>query len=358
MKDLKKDFPILNNYTYLNTASSGLISKPLFDWRRQQDLSLMEQSSIFRDQHKTHIECIRSSAARFFGASESEVALIPNFSFGFNTLLEGLPKNQKVLLLKMDYPSVTWPLENRDFDVCYAEIDENLEQNVEDAIAQHQPDIFAFSIVQYVSGIKMDLSFIKRLKAYHPELLIVADGTQFLGTSEFDFSESGMDVLGASTYKWMLSGYGNGLFFVKEEAQKRIFPKTIGFNSADAVFSKRDSFSFVKHFEPGHQDTLNYGSIEQSILYFEAIGMEVVSEKIKTLSEKARVAFTALGLLDSSVVNRKEHSNIFNIKGDEKLFQKLKENKIICSLRGDGIRVGFHFYNTEEDLEKLLSVLA
>lgn len=357
MTDFKKDFPILNHYTYLNTASSGLISNSLFEWRRQQDVRLMEESSLFRDQHKVHIEHIRHTVARFFGASEREVALIPNFSFGCNTLLEGLPKNQKVLLLKNDYPSVTWAFENRDFDVCYAEIDDHLEQNIEEAIARHQPTIFAFSVVQYVSGIKMDLSFIKRLKAYHPELLLVADGTQFLGTTEFNFSESGIDVLGASAYKWMLSGYGNGLFFIKEEAQKKIFPKTIGFNSADAVFSKRESFQFVKHFEPGHQDTLNYGSIEQSILYFETLGMKVLSERIKNLSEKAKTQFTALNLLGASVVNRKEHSSIFNIKGDEKLFQKLKENNIISSLRGDGIRVGFHFYNTEEDLERLVSFL-
>jgi selenocysteine lyase/cysteine desulfurase len=358
MKELKKEFPVLSNYTYLNTASSGLLSKTMVDWRQQHDENLMEGASIFRDLHKAHIISIRETVAKFFDASITETALVPNFSFGFNTLLGGLPIKQKVLLLKTDYPSINWAVEKRDFEIYYAEIDENLEQNIEEAITQYQPDVFAFSLVQYLTGIKIDLDFLKRLKAYHPNLLLVADGTQFLGTSNFSFSESGLDVLGASTYKWLLAGYGNGVFMIKEEVQKKIFPKTIGFNSADAIYNQRDEISFVKRFEPGHQDTLNYGSLEQAVNALEKIGMNVVEEKIKTLTAKAKFRFTELGLLDNAVVNRKQHSSIFNIKGNDYLFQKLKENNIICSQRGNGIRVSFHFYNTEEELEKFISVVS
>ena len=357
MTELNKEFPALDRYTYLNTASCGLLSKSLVEWRQQHDVNLMEGGSVFRDQHKPHIERIRGAVARFFDASENETVLVPNFSFGFNILLGGLQKNLKVLLLTSDYPSINWPVEHRDFDVCYARIDENLEQNIVEAITEHQPHVFAFSLVQYLSGVKIDFEFLKRLKAYHPDLLIIGDGTQFLGTSRFSFAESGLDVLGASTYKWMLAGYGNGVFMIKAEAQKKILPETIGFNSADAVFSKQDEISFVKRFEPGHQDTFNYGSLERSIQFLNDFGMERIEEKIRRLSDIAKSRFTELDLLDDIVLKRDQHSNIFNIKGSDTLFQKLKENNIICSKRANGIRVSFHFYNTEEDLDKLLSVI-
>ena len=347
MTEFRKEFPVLDRYTYLNTASCGLISQSLVTWRQQHDIDLLDGGSVFRDLHKPHIESIRASVARFFKTSENEVALIPNFSFGFNTLLDGLPRNSKVLLLKTDYPSINWAVENRDFDICYAEIDAHLEQNIEAAILEHQPDVFAFSLVQYISGIKIDLEFIKRLKAYHQNLFFVADGTQFLGTSNFNFSESGLDALGASAYKWMLSGYGNGLFMVREEAQKKLFPKTIGFNSSDAMFSKRDDILFVKRFEPGHQDTLNYGSLQKSIEMLEKIGMNVIEQRVGFFASEAKKRFMELDLLDAAVVNREEHSNIFNIKSENGLFKKLKESNIICSMRGKGIRVSFHFYNTE-----------
>jgi len=358
MKDFTDEFPVTSEYIYLNTASCGLLSKSLVAWRHEHDTNLMRGGSMFRDLHKAHIREIRNDVSQFFSTSESNVALVPNFSFGLNSLLDGLKKDQKVLLLKGDYPSINWPVEHRDFEVCYAEINEHLEQNIAEAVKEHQPDIFAFSIVQYTSGILIDLEFLKKLKAKHPRLLLIGDGTQFLGTQNFSFDESAIDVLGGSMYKWMLAGYGNGVFMIKKNAQQQIMPKTIGFNSADATFSKRDAIEFVGRLEPGHQDTINYGSLGKSVQFLNELGKDQIEKHLTNLKKKAKLAFEELGLLHDSVVQRDDHSTIFNLTGDAALFQKLKEKGIVCSLRGNGIRVSFHIYNTEEDLEKLIRVLS
>lgn len=358
MEELRKHFPALESCTYLNTASNGVIPKPVVEWRRQHDLNLMNHASIFRDKHKTHLEEIRKTVATFFGANTIETALIPNFSFGINTVLEALPKNQKILLLKNDYPSINWPVESRNFEVCYAEIDENLERNIEEAVAIHRPDVFMFSIVQWLNGIKIDFEFLDRLKSYHPNILLIADGTQYLGTENFSFAESPIDILAASSYKWLTAGYGNGFIMVKEAAQERIFPKTIGFNSAERFESKATETVFMKHFEPGHQDTLNYGSLQQAILFQESLGKDALYERIASLSAKARQRFAEMDLLRNDTLLREKHSSIFNIKGDSVLFEKLKENHIICSLRGGGIRVSFHYYNTEAELERLVEAIS
>lgn len=354
MEELRKHFPALESCVYLNTASNGVIPKPVIEWRRQHDLDLMNHASVFRDKHKLHIEQIRQSVAGFFNTSTDETALIPNLSFGMNTVLEGLPKGQKILLLKNDYPSINWPVETRDFDVCYAEIDENLEHNIEEAVTKHRPDVFIFSIVQWLSGIKIDFEFLKHLKSYHPNLLLIADGTQYLGTENFSFAKNVIDVLGASAYKWLTAGYGNGFIMVKESARERIFPRTIGFNSAERFESAAAETTFMKHFEPGHQDTLNYGSLEQAILFQKKMGAEALYHKIESLTEKAKTRFAGMGLLKNDTLLRKKHAPIFNLKGDATLFEKLKQHNIICSPRGGGIRVSFHYYNTEADLEKLI----
>lgn len=357
MEEITEHFPILSSCTYLNTAANGLVPRPVIEWRRQHDLDLMEHASIFRLQAKERIDSVRNTIARFFGASSNEIALVPNFSLGMNMVLEGLPKGQKILLLEDDYPSVTWPVETRDFNVCYAEIDENLESNVEAAIAKHRPDIFIFSIVQWLNGIKIDLEFIKRLKSYNPNLLTIADGTQYLGTANFNFHQSGIDVLGTSGYKWLTSGFGNGFIMVKEEAQKRIFPRAIGFNSAENFSSEATDTNFMKHFEPGHQDTLNFGSLEQAILFADSFGNEKLYKRIESLSARAKSKFAELGLLSNDVLRREYHSSIFNLKGDKEIFNKLIDNQIFCSPRGSGIRVSFHYYNSESDLDRLVEVL-
>src|SRR5690606_35089752 len=151
--------------------------------------------------------------------------------------------------------------------------------------------------------------------------------------------------------------YGNGFIMVKEAARERIFPKTLGFNSAERFESKANETAFMKHFEPGHQDTLNYGSLQQAILFQEKFGKENLYSKIASLSKIAKERFSEMDLLENDTLLRDKHASIFNLKGDSALFEKLKENNIICSLRGGGIRVSFHYYNTQEELEKLLEVL-
>ena len=357
MEEIRKHFPALDSCTYLNTASNGVVPKPVIDWRRQHDLDLMNQASIFRDKHKSHIEEIRKVVADFFTVSVQETALVPNFSLGINMVLESLPEGQKILLLKNDYPSVNWPVETRDFNVCYADVNEHLERNIEEAVAKHRPDILMFSMVQWLNGIKIDLDFLKQLKDNNPELLLIADGTQYLGTENFNFAESGIDVLGASTYKWLTAGYGNGFIFIKDSARNRIFPKAIGFNSAEKFSSTATDTTYMKHFEPGHMDTLNYGSLEQAILFVKSQGKQELYNHIATLSKKAKSRFAENGLLRNDTLFREKHSSIYNLKGDSGLFQKLKDNNIIASMRGDGIRVSFHYYNTEDDLERLMEVL-
>src|SRR5690554_1285157 len=247
MEDLNTYFPALSQYTYLDTAANGLIPKPVMDWRRQHDSDFMLNASGFRQDAKEHLDAVKTTIARFFDASIDEIGLVPNFSLGLNMILEGLPQGQKILLLKDDYPSVSWPIETRDFNVCYAEINENLENNIEAAIEKHKPNVFVFSIVQWLSGTKINLEFVKKLKQLNPNLLLIADGTQYLGTESFNFNESEIDVVVTSGYKWLTSGFGNGFIMVKEEAQKHIFPRAIGFNSAENFSSLATDTHFMKH---------------------------------------------------------------------------------------------------------------
>lgn len=356
MQDFKQEFPALQDQIYFNTASSGLLSKSLFYWRKQHEIDYINNGAEFAIR-KQIPEDTRASVARFFTAQTDEVALIPNFSFGFNTVLEGLPKGQKILLLENDYPSLHWPVETRDFNVCYASISEMLEENILTAFEQHRPDVFVFSIVQWLSGIKIDFTFLKSLKEKYPTVLFIADGTQYIGTEHFSFTDNAFDVLGASCYKWMLAGFGNGIMMVKKEAQSKFFPATIGFNSAATFDSKPSETTFVKHFEPGHQDSFNYGSLQQAILQAERIGISNISDQIKKLSAYAKDQFIALNLLDEATKNRKTHSSIFNLKGDKELFKKLMERKIICAPRGGGVRVSFHYYNTIHEVDRLVEII-
>lgn len=353
MRDFKKEFPVLGQYTYLNTAYAGLMYESLMEWRQEQDFDYLIKGSIYREQHHLFEETVRKAVSNFFNCRSECVSLIPNFSYAFNTLLHGLQHKKRVLLLENDYPSVNDPFERGNFETVYTKIDENLEENIKKSVETENPDILALSIVQYINGIKIDLSFLKELKKEFPSLLIVADGTQFCGTEEFDFDNSGIDILGASGYKWMLSGYGNGFMLFKKNVIEEIFSNDITAAKSTEKYAVHQTH-LMTHFEPGHLDIMSFGSLLFSIQFLQSVGIKNIAEHNRMLGNKARQKLNEAGLLEQSVTKRKEHSSIFNIRGDARLFSKLRSNYILCAQRGGGIRVSFHFYNTEKDLNTLL----
>lgn len=357
MQKIIKQFPILNQYVYANTAASGLLYDDLLDWRQEHDLDFLIEGSMMKAKSGKMIGNTRKTVGQFFGCEPSNVALIPNFSIGLNLLLEGLSREHMVLLLEGDYPSLNWPFESRGFDIAKVPVDEHLERNIMEAVKTKGITVLALSLVQWTNGIKIDLEFLKTLKSDFPDLIIIADGTQYCGTESFHFEESGIDVLGASGYKWLLAGYGNGFMLFKEGVKSSFAPKAVGFNSANIDLSEKDNIAFNKHFEPGHLDTLNFGSLKFSLDFLSKIGLDSVTAHLKELSHLAKKELSALGLLEEAVVNRKDHSTIFNIKGGEKLFQHLTGNDVLCAQRGGGIRLSFHIYNTEKDLQKIVKVL-
>ena len=356
MNNFSNDFPILNQYVYANTAAAGILSEKLMEWRQEKDLDYLIGGSMFYATYPSFLENIRKTVAGFFKAEKENTVLVPNFSFGFNTLINGLEANQKVLLIEGDYPSVNWPIKANGYSFSTVELDENLEKNIEKAFETNTPTLFAFSIVQYISGIKIDLNFIDKLKNKYPEVLFVADGTQYCGTENFNFSTSGIDILGASGYKWLLAGYGNGFFIFKDEVKKKIFEKSFEFDSHEEDFLKNKNH-LTNHFEPGHHDMLNFGSLKFSIEYLTKIGIDKIESHLTELSVYAKQKFTDLGLLDDSTIKRKQHSTIFSLKANKSVLDLLKSKDIICSIRGGGLRISFHFYNSKKDVDKITSVL-
>ncbi|MBA82557.1 MULTISPECIES: aminotransferase class V-fold PLP-dependent enzyme [unclassified Leeuwenhoekiella] len=356
MKNLKKEFPITSSYIHLNTAGSGLLSETVLDFRQNHDLDYLVLGSILKDEQGAFIDEVREDVARFFYHTPQYTSLHPSFSIGFNALLEAFDAKTRFLLLDVDYPSINWAVEQRGFEVHYAKIDEWLEDNIEQEVNKHKPDVLCLSLIQYLNGIRIDFDFLKTLKEQYPDMLIVADGTQYLGIEDFDFGKSGIDILGASAYKWLNAGYGNGFFLFKPEVEKRLKPKNLGYGSDKGKYKSED-FNLISRMEPGHLDTLNLGSLQAALGLVKKVGFDTIEAQIQKLQKLAFEAFAERNLLADEVLKRKVHGPFYNIKGDAKTFEKLRSNDVICSQRGDGIRVSFHYFNTESDLQKLLELI-
>lgn len=357
MENLIASFPILKEQTYLDTPAVGLFPKVVLDFKAQQNNILWNEGSRYWATTANMAAEVREKIAEVFNAKPGYIALFPAFSYGMNAVLDSLPPEAKVLLLKDDYPSVTETVTARAFKVSYAAIKEDMENQIWEAFEKSQPDVFVLGIVQYITGIRIDFSFIKELKAKYPSTIIIGDGTQYLGTESFDFENSGFDAIGASAYKWIGAGFGNGFFMFKQEMENRLEPKNSGTSSNRGRYKEKGN-TLIGKFEGNHLNMADIGAIKVGLEFHQKLGLQKIYTKIADLSLTTRTALTDMNLLEDRVVRRQQHSNIFNIKGDDALFKKLADENIICVQRGSGIRIGIHYYNTAADIERFLKVIS
>jgi selenocysteine lyase/cysteine desulfurase len=354
--NVKSFFPLTKHQTYLNTAASGLLPKPVFE-EKQKDLNeFYEKGSGYLDKENQLISQTKEKIARIFNANDSRIAITPNFSLAYNAVLDALPETSVYLCLDEDYFSVVMPIKQKGLKYHSLPISHNVEEVIYDFVSKNHIDVLSLSMVQYLSGIKVNVEFFRQLKKDFPQLKILVDATQYLGTEAFDFEDSGIDLLISSCYKWLNAGYGNAITLMSETLYQEISPKQIGANS---YFDKVDlKVSPMGYFEPGHYDLNSIVGLGRALeFHYEQIGIESIEKQICSLSVKAFEQLKSMDLIEEKVKHRGSHSGIFMLKVDQERFDEFKKAKIILSKRGQGLRISFNYFNTFDDLEQLIDFL-
>ena len=332
-------FPILESTVYLNTAYVGPISKELFNYRKKIDNQFLNNGDKFKMDSLEKINLYSKTISTFINAKQENTFFTVNFSTGFRYILDLIPKNSLILTMKDDYDSLLDGLRERDFKVDYVDMTTNFEIEIEKQLKKKSYAVLALSVVQFLSGIKIDFEKLQNIKNANPNLLIIGDTTQFVGSDFFDFNSSPFDVVVGSGYKWLLAGFGNAYISVTDN----FFDKT---NSSKELLHKK--------VYSGHVNYLGAASLNFSIKFLQKNNFNLLIKKKKKLSGFLRNELDKLGLIQPIVKERNLHSDIFNIPANKKTYEELLKNRIRCALRGNGVRVSVHFYNNKDDVEKLI----
>ena len=337
-----EDFPLLKKCIYLNTAYVGLMSKGLYDFRRKYDLDYINKGDhVYMSKHQI-VNKARISISNFFGSKINQTFVSSNFSSALRSVLEYVPKKANFLVLEEDYPSILNAVKERSFNYHKIPITVDLELNILKLIEEKKIDVIAISVVQWISGFLIDVEFLKKIKLKFPEIIIIGDGTQFLGGHFFNFQDSPFDFIAASGYKWLISGFGNGLFMISDN----FFDYT----------KINDSILLDKIFD-GHSDLLAIESLNYSINTLQKKDFKFLINKKNETTSILKKSLKELNLLDDFSLFRENHSSIFNIKLNQKQFKFLINNNVRCVKRGSGVRVSVHFYNSIEDIKSFISLL-
>ena len=356
MTDFSQYFHIAHDLSYLNTPGNGLLPSAVKAWRANFERTFYESGSMQRDRQGEFLDGVKEQVAEFFDSQVKNTFLVPSFSFAFISLINQLPADFSYLLLQDEYPSLAYPLTVRGLQCFSVSVNSNVEDEILQSVERHRPDVFVLSLVQYISGLKIDLAFLKQLKTQYPELIILADGTQFLGTAAFSFRDSGIDALAASGYKWLLSGFGNGFILLSEELSDRLETDLSDIPPPEAPMWKGKT-TLNTIFEPGHQDNIAHGTLRESLRFLHSLGLENIEQHLQLVSEQAHTMLADRGLLLPYIAERRIRSPLINIQVDTAIYPKLVEQGILCYPRGNGIRIGIHLYNNIADVQKLIALI-
>lgn len=346
---------------YFNTAGSGVLSKASIDAACAfQQATQTNSSAVFLKWLLETLPEMRKKTARFLGASENEVAFVPNFSYGLLPVIDSLkPSLHKVLLYKEDYPSLNMPFELGGFEVSYVESPDGYHIHLEDikaAIDRNKPEIVAISEVQFLSGFRTD---IQELGKYckTKEIVFIVDGTQSTGAINRKFSDLSVDVMISSSYKWLNGGFGSAVLCIKEDFLKKFPPAFAGYGSMNISPDGWEYEPSIKSFEPGHMNASGLLQLEKAIDEKLAMGLDGIEQHNQKLIKKLLDGLSPLPYKIKGCKKLEERLSIVCFAADEALYSHLTQLGFAFTWRKGLIRVAPHFYNTEEEVEELIQAL-
>jgi len=362
---IREQFPITKNKTFMNHAGQSPLPKPVADAVRKyvNDFSNFGTTSIeWNDGGKPLF-------AKLIRAKPEEIAFVENTSVGLNIAANVLsyPPRSKIVTTDLEYPSVVYPWLRKSLGVKVHYV-ENVDgkillDDVEKAVDDKTVAV-AVSHVEYVNGFRHDLRALSEIAHEHGAYLIV-DAIQSAGAMHIDTKRDDLDFLMSACYKWLLSPPGAGYLYVKEELVEKFEPPFVGWASVKPEVFETIAFwdiwslrlsETASRFEVGSPSFMSLVGATEALKMILNVGIENIKKRILKITDHLIDVVKDLGLELQTPEESAHRSGIVNFKIDkpEEVAKKLNSKGIIVSARAHGIRVSPHFYNTEQEIDKLV----
>ena len=367
-----EEFPVTRECAYLNHAGCGPLPRRGVE-RMQALADLVSRTGDRRWlERNAEIDRVRGLAARLLGARQPhEIAFVENTSGGLSLVAGGIDwrPGDRIVSAALEFPSNVYPwmqLAARGVDlVQIPERDGRIDNDELLAALDERTRMVALSWVQYGRGFRSDLA---RIGAACRErgILFVVDGIQGMGALEIDVERDGIDVCAGSSHKWLLGPEGVGLLYVSDRVLEQVRPIRSGWRSMRKTFDWTDlELTFAtgaRRFESGTLNAYGITALGGALEIFLEIGARDLERRVLTLADRAADGLAALGFQVVSSRQPGETSGIVaalhprHAAGD--LVKHLAGRDVVAAARVGRFRVSPHFYNSEEEIDRMLTELA
>jgi cysteine desulfurase / selenocysteine lyase len=368
--DARRLFPATAGRAYFNTAAVGLASRRLAG-TYHEFIDEWAATGLDYSRGEQAAGEARAAVARLIGADAADIALIPSVSSAAGLVAAqfgAATPGESIVIGQREYSSNHFPwrqLASKGYDIRQVPFrNGGLEPDDIARRVDAGTRLVAFSGVQSATGHRSDIAAIGGL-ARAAGAIVFVDGSQMIGALPVARDLQHVDVLVAPDHKFLLNaGRGMGYCYLSPAAQARFTPVSAGWRAGSVPF---DSF-----FGPQMNLSATASRFDSSISWLAAIGNQAaltifddfgpgaIYARNHELTAKLRAALTGIGW-DPVDLPGQNRSTIVSVplgnSGASRLPIALSEHGVICSARDGNLRLAVHFYNHEDDIERLVTTL-
>jgi cysteine desulfurase/selenocysteine lyase len=364
-------FPLLDHYIHMNHAGVSPMSQ-----RARAAIEQVVDASINRPYRdgwaQDEADRVRELIARLINASAESIALTRSTGHGISLLAQGLDwkAGDNVVGAVGEYPANVYPwmaLATRQVEYRQAmPVDGRVKPEHVFALVDARTRVVALSHVEFWNGYRVDVETIGA-ECRRRGIVFAVDVMQSVGALQVDVGRLPVDFCAAGGGKWLIGPFGIGFLFCAPTLLERIRPVVVGATSV----AGNNYFNYDLTFAPGARRfeesvvsvliTAAFGAALDLLL---EVGPEVIEDRVLNLATRLAEGLSGSGceIVEPWPRTRAESSGIVSFRKPgtkpQAVLRDLTAAHVIARIHQDFVRLSPHFYNTEEEVDRVLEVLA
>ena len=362
----RADFPVLKNWTYLNSPyiapSPQPVADAIIDFERAKAIDPISLGAMLEE-----TRTLRQRFADLVAAKVGEIGLLSTTSEGENVVTAALDlkPGDVVVIDDLHYDTTVLLYDSlvkeKGIELrVVASADGAVPVNAFAEVMSDRVRLVSVSWVSHQNGFRHDLAALAELAHAHGAYLYV-DAIQGLGAVPLDVRQTDVDFFAAGGYKWLLGGFGVALFYVRETLLDQVDMDRVGWRQLESEPSPGD-YRFYRDARKFGYATPAFGAVYQlraALDYLHDVGVESIAAHTLALAHALNGELRALGFEvltpednDSAIVAFRHGVE------PERAAATFEQARVKISLREGGtqVRAGVALFNNRDDIERIVEV--
>jgi len=366
---LREAFPILGTHTYLNSCSLGALSDRA-EARFGEFTALWHTmgASAWYEHWMGRLDGLRGQVSDFLGAPRGTLALSPSTSVALSSVAESMDwkARPKVVITELDFPTLGHQFVVKpevELVVLRSEDGVGIDPEQFRAVVDERTALLATSHVFYTTGFRQDLGALAQI-AKGAGALSLIDGYQGAGQIALNVQEAEIDFYTTGPLKWLLGGPGLAYLYVRQELIEALAPRITSWFAAENMFGfDLEGFAYrsdARRFEMGTPSlpTVHLAQGGQEII--DEVGIGRIEATNAALTDRLVEGLEGNGFGLTMAKDRAVRTAIVMVQHSQpkETVAALASEGIIVDHRPGHVRVSPHFYNTPEEMDRIIEALA